>query len=73
MNSYYFPVVENPQPRIQTEPIQNPFYFGGSQVLINLFPDPSSKGRGFKSNNTIIEGDEKGYKKKIMPKPYFKK
>jgi hypothetical protein len=74
MNSYYFPVVENPMPRIQTDPIQTPFYFGGNQVMINLNPNPltGAYGTGFKPNNTIIEGDQKGYKSKIMPKPYFK-
>ena len=57
MNSGYYPVVVNPHRRVQTESggFQTPFYFGGSQVPVDLHIPKNmysgAKGSGFKKGS----------------------
>lgn len=57
MNSGYYPVVVNPQfRRVQTESggFQKPFFFGGSQVPVNLnLSKKSYSGGRIKLNKSI--------------------
>jgi hypothetical protein len=74
MNSGFYPQVVSPHLRVQTisNSSQKPFYFGGSSVPISLdLNNNQFSGSGFKPTTTIIEGDEKGYKKKNNAKTIF--
>lgn len=78
MNSGYYPNVVNPQRRIQTESggFQTPFYFGGSQVPVELNLSKNmysgAKGSGFKKEDDKIYHQKGHYVVKPYKIPYVK-
>jgi len=53
MNSGYYPQVVNPHLRVQTQSQQPTFYFGGSQVPINLNINENPKRLNLKTQRKI--------------------
>ncbi len=68
MNSGFYPQIEYPnnmRPQQLSQGYQAPFYFGGSQVLVNL-TEPNISGSGL----NLVDSNKKSTKKNVK---YFSK
>lgn len=76
MNSGYFPSVVSHRRKVQTESggFQTPFFFGGSQVPVDLsLPHGSYSGAGFSKDTPSkpIKSDKVYHQRgKVVVKPY---